>query len=103
MKEKAIVYCEEQFGNIDGKVANGLVRHSEKYEIVGIVDSTKSGMDAGEYLDGIKNGMPIFLDLEDAVERLNKTPEYFIYGVAPLASFLTKEQRDIIFIQAIYC
>jgi uncharacterized NAD-dependent epimerase/dehydratase family protein len=97
MKENAMVYCEEQFGNIDGKVANGLVRHSEKYEIVGIVDSTKSGMDAGEYLDGIKNGIPIFFDLEDAVERLNKTPEYFIYGVAPLASFLTKEQRDIIF------
>ena len=27
----AIVYCEGQFGEQDGKTANGLVRHSEKY------------------------------------------------------------------------
>jgi len=97
MKEKAIVYCENQFGKIDGKVANGLVRHSEKYEIVGIIDSTKAGMDAAEYLDGIKNGIPIFHDLDDAIENLNYVPEYFIYGIAPLASFLDQEQREIIF------
>jgi hypothetical protein len=29
----AIVYCEGQFGEQDGKTANGLVRHSEKYDI----------------------------------------------------------------------
>lgn len=26
----AIVYCEGQFGEQDGKTANGLVRHSER-------------------------------------------------------------------------
>ncbi len=31
MKSKAIVYCENQFGEMDGKTTNGLVRHSEKY------------------------------------------------------------------------
>lgn len=95
MKEKAIVYCEKQFGKMDGKTANGLVRQSEKYEIMGIIDSTKAGMDAGECLDGIKNGMPIFYDLDDAIERLKKTPDYFIYGLAPLEAFLTEEQRKI--------
>ncbi len=97
MKEKAIVYSEGQFGKMDGKVANGLVRHSEKYEIVGVTDSTKAGMDAGEYLDGIKNGIPIFHDLDDAIERLKEVPEYFIYGIAPLEAFLTKDQRKIVF------
>ena len=29
----AIVYCEANFGKMDGKTANGLVRYSEKYEI----------------------------------------------------------------------
>jgi uncharacterized NAD-dependent epimerase/dehydratase family protein len=96
MKEKAIVYCEKQFGKQDGKTANGLVRHSEKYEIVGIIDSSNVGMDAGEYLDGIKNGIPIFHDLDDAIERLEDLPEYFIYGVAPLEAFLTAEQRKIL-------
>jgi uncharacterized NAD-dependent epimerase/dehydratase family protein len=97
MKAKALVYSENEFGKIDGKVANGLVRHSEIYKIVGIVDSTKAGLDAGEYLDGIKNGIPIFHDLDNAIERLEDLPEYFIYGIAPLEAFLTKKQRKIVF------
>ena len=30
----AVVYCEANFGRLDGKTANGLVRSSERYEIV---------------------------------------------------------------------
>ncbi|MBI9072904.1 MAG: DUF1611 domain-containing protein [Melioribacteraceae bacterium] len=96
MKAKALVYSESELGQIDGKVANGLVRHSEKYEILGIIDSTKEGCDAGEYLDGIKNGIPVFKDLDKAIEKLGFVPQYFIYGIAPLESFLDKEQRTTI-------
>ena len=94
---KALVYSENEFGKIDGKVANGLARHSEKYEILGVIDSTKAGLDAGEYLDGIKNGIQVFSSMDDALENLGYVPEYFIYGIAPLASFLEQEQREIIF------
>ncbi len=97
MKLKAIVYSENEFGKIDGKVANGLARHSDKYEILGIIDSTKAGQDAGEYLDGTKNGIPVFQNMGDAIGTLKFVPEYFIYGIAPLASFLDREQREIIF------
>ena len=55
----AIVYCEGNFGGIDGKTANGLVRHSEKYEILSIIDSEQAGQDAGEILDDEPNGIPI--------------------------------------------
>jgi uncharacterized NAD-dependent epimerase/dehydratase family protein len=97
MKESALVYSENEFGKLDGKVANGLVRHSEKYNILGVIDSTKIGLDAGEYLDGIKSGIPIFRDLPDSILKLNSVPEYFIYGIAPLTSFLDQEQKEIIF------
>jgi uncharacterized NAD-dependent epimerase/dehydratase family protein len=96
MKPRAIVFGEGQLGKLDGKVTNGLVRHSETYEIAGVIDSTKAGMDAGEYLDGVKNGIPVFRTIADSLEHLNYTPEYFIYGIAPLASFLAPEQREII-------
>jgi uncharacterized NAD-dependent epimerase/dehydratase family protein len=96
MEKKAIVYSENELGKIDGKVANGLVRHSEKYKIVGIIDSTKEGLDAGEYLDGLKNGIPVFKNIDHAIENLKEIPEYFIYGIAPLASFLTIPQKDVI-------
>ena len=94
---KAIVYCEGQFGQLDGKVANGLARCSEKYEIVGIIDSTKAGLDAGKYLDGINNKIPIFRNINDAIFKLNYIPDYYIYGIAPLASFLSSQEREIIF------
>ena len=94
---KALVYSENEFGKIDGKVANGLARHSEKYEILGVIDSTKAGLDAGEYLDGIKNGIQVYSNIDDAIENLSYVPEYFIYGIAPLASFLDQKQREIIF------
>ena len=47
----AIIYCEANFGGIDGKTANGLVRHSERYEILSVIDSEKAGLDAGMVLD----------------------------------------------------
>jgi len=96
MKEKALVFSENEFGKIDGKVANGLVRYSGRWEIVGVIDSTKAGLDAGEYLDGIKNGIPIFRSIDDAIENLNYIPEYFIFGIAPLALFIDREQRKLI-------
>ncbi len=97
MNVNAIVYSENEFGKIDGKVANGLARHSAKYNILGIIDSKKAGLDAGEYLDGIQSGIPIFKSMEEALHKLNIIPDYFIYGIAPLASYLDEEQRQIIF------
>jgi len=96
MIARAIVYCENEFGKIDGKVANGLARHSEKYKILGIVDSTKAGLDSGEYLDGIPNLIPVFANIPEAIEVLGAVPEYFIYGIAAQAAYLDQEQRAVI-------
>ena len=96
MTEKALIFSENEFGKIDGKVANGLVRYTDLYKIVGVIDSTKAGRDAGEYLDGKKKGIPIFRSIDDALDNLGYIPKYFIYGLAPLAPFLDKGQRKII-------
>lgn len=98
MKLDALVYCENEFGKIDGKTANGLVRKSDKYNIVGIIDSSKVGLDAGEYLDGKINEIPIFKSIDHALENLNNVPNYFIYGIAPLIPFLNKKQKEVIFL-----
>ncbi|MGM9972756.1 MAG: DUF1611 domain-containing protein [Clostridiaceae bacterium] len=88
MQNNAIVYCEGLFGETDGKVANGLVRFSEKYRILGIIDSTKAGLDAGEYLDGVKNYIPIFKNIQDALKNLTEAPKYFIIGAALAESYI---------------
>ncbi len=63
----AIVYCEGNFAAIDGKTANGLVRSSEKYKILCIIDSEKAGLDTGMILDEKTNGIPVCRDLTDAL------------------------------------
>jgi len=84
-KKNAIVYSEALFGEMDGKTANGLVRHSETYNIIGVIDSTKAGLDAGKVLDGIENGIKIYLNLQDAIQNAKEKIEVFIYGIAPLS------------------
>ncbi len=96
----AIVYCEGNFGGIDGKTANGLVRHSEKYKILSIVDSEKAGLDSGIVLDGVVNGIPVCSDLLSALAQSTVPPQYFIYGCAPASGRLSLNERGIL-LQAI--
>lgn len=90
----ALVYCENQFGRVDGKTAAGLVRHSGTYDIVGVIDSARAGQDAGEALGGENCGIPIFSSLEDALSKLAQIPACYIYGKAPLEAALSKGERD---------
>jgi uncharacterized NAD-dependent epimerase/dehydratase family protein len=92
----AVVYSEAFFGTPDGKTANGLVRHSEKYEILAVIDSTKAGVDSGAYLDDVPNGIPIRSDLADAIAHAGRVPDYFILGVAPLSGLLSPHQRGVV-------
>lgn len=91
----AIIYCDENFGRIDGKTANGLVRYSEKYKIIAVIDSTKAGQDCGMVLDGIPNNIPVCRDLTEALEIAGDTPDSFIYGMAPLSGMLSPHERTI--------
>lgn len=93
----AIVYCEKNFGRMDGKTANGLVRFSEKYLIVAVIDSDKAGQDAGEILDGKKNNIPVYRDLSQALEQEPCAPRYFILGMAPLHGRLSEQERLVVF------
>lgn len=92
----AVIYCEGQFGEQDGKTANGLVRHSEKYEILSVIDSTHAGADAGKMLDGAANGIPILDGLTTAIRHAGRVPDYLICGVAPADGLLSADQRTVL-------
>ncbi len=92
----ALVYCEANFGGIDGKTANGLVRYSERYEILTVIDSEKAGLDSGAVLDGEPNGIPIHRDLAEALACTGGAPDYFIFGMAPSSGMLSTKERGIV-------
>ena len=87
----AIVYCEGLFGEQDGKTANGLVRHSEKYEILSVIDSLRAGVDAGKFLDGTANGIPVLASLAESISHAGRIPDYLICGLAPADGLLSDE------------
>ena len=92
---KAIVYCEGAFNTPNGKTAHGLVRFTERYDIVGVIDKRYAGQDAGEVLDGKHFGIPVFASLEEAFDKLGaaRRPRNFVIGLAPDGGRLPIEAR----------
>lgn len=91
-----MVYCEQQFSQVDGKTAHGLIRHSERYKIVGVLDSALAGQDAGEVLGEQRQNIPIFADLDEALNQLPDTPDCYIYGKAPLEACILPAERSLL-------
>ena len=85
-KQNAIVYCENAFNTPNGKTAHGLVRFSQRFQIMSIIDSTCSGDDSGMLLEGRTNNIPVTASLEVsarmAAEQGVKVTA-FIIGLAP--------------------
>jgi uncharacterized NAD-dependent epimerase/dehydratase family protein len=82
----AIVYCEGAFGTTNGKTAHGLVRRSNRYRVMSVIDSRHAGADAGTVLDGAPCGIPIEGDLLAALRSSlarDVTPTHFVVGLAP--------------------
>lgn len=96
---KALVYCQDAFNTPNGKTAHGLVRFTERYHIVGIVDSNYAGQDAGKVLDDKKNGIPIFGGIESAIKELKACgtlPKSLVIGLAPDGGRLPLEAKETI-------
>lgn len=91
---KALVMCEGHFGDPSGKTAHGLVRYSDLYEIVGVLDSALAGRDAAEVLDGKPKGIPIFASLEEALARTR--PTHLVMGVATDGGKVPPEYRPVL-------
>jgi uncharacterized NAD-dependent epimerase/dehydratase family protein len=93
MDGTALLYCEGAFDTSVGKTAHGLVRFTERYRVLGVIDSGLSGRDAGDVLDGAPNGIPIFAGVREAVESLAETVDFLVVAFAPYGGRLTPEQR----------
>lgn len=90
----AIVLAEGEFGRPGGKTANGVVMHSELFDVQAVVDSTRAGRTAGDVLDHPQTAnVPVVASTEDA---LNATPEAeaLVVGVAPAGGALPEAWKE---------
>lgn len=96
MDGTALVLCEGNFATDNGKTAHGLVRHSRRYRIAAVIDSTLAGQDAGRVLDDVDNGIPIVDSLESGLRCGPDKPDYLVVGLATEGGVLPPPFREII-------
>jgi uncharacterized NAD-dependent epimerase/dehydratase family protein len=92
----AIVYCEGAFSTANGKTAHGLVRRTERYQVLSVVDSMHAGGDAGTVLDGRYRGIPIHGSIQVSVGSLYNSGNpatHLVIGLAPDGGRLSPEAR----------
>ena len=97
----AVVYCEGAFGTTNGKTAHGLVRRSDRYQVLSVIDSNRADQDAGMVLDGKNTGILIVPTLESALayaESRGEKPTHFVIGLAPDGGRLPKPARSAVLI-----
>jgi uncharacterized NAD-dependent epimerase/dehydratase family protein len=77
-KTRAMVYADRLYNCADGKTAHGLVRFSNRFDVVCVVDTTLPIGDAAEFLDKKKKGIPLLNNLDEAF--IQTKPETFVIG-----------------------
>lgn len=93
----AIVYCQGAFNTTNGKTAHGLVRFTNRYRVVSVVDDRFTGSDAGEVLDGHKKDIPISPGIREAIvisRNLGAPATHLVVGLAPDGGRLPLSARN---------
>jgi len=92
---KAIILTNGLLTTNDAKTAHGLIRGTERFEIVGVIDPPTAGRDAGDVLDGKARNIPIFDSLSSALVQLQQV-DYLAIGVATVGGVLPENMLDIV-------
>jgi uncharacterized NAD-dependent epimerase/dehydratase family protein len=95
---KALIYADGAYNTPNGKTAHGLVRFTERYEVLGVIDKKYAGQDAGMVLDKRMYNIPVFSDLQDALTQLGtqNKPKTLVIGLAPDGGRLPVEAKECI-------
>jgi uncharacterized NAD-dependent epimerase/dehydratase family protein len=81
-KSTAIVITGGYLDTYSAKTAHGLIRGTDRFTILGLIDEKSPGKDAGEVLDGKKRNIPIYATIADFIKNSGQKAKYCIVGVA---------------------
>ena len=95
-KSNAIVLTAGYLDSDNGKTAHGLIRGTERFNILGIIDEQTAGRDAGEVLDGKNRNIPIYSTLHEFAGKSKEPAEFCIIGVATKGGVLPEELRVLL-------
>src|SRR5690606_13464165 len=96
MADNAIVLTGGYLDTISAKTAHGLIRGTERFNILGIIDEKHSGRDAGEVIDGRKKNIPVYASINDFLSNSSEKAKYCIVGVATKGGVIPPNLKSIL-------
>ena len=93
--KRAIVITDGIFNTDYAKTAHGLIRGTDRFNVVAVIDKKFAGNDAGKVLDGKFRNIPILASIEEALSKFEAV-DYFIIGVATNGGMLTNSLLDAV-------
>ena len=89
MTNQAILLTDGFLSTPNAKTAHGLIRGTERFTIVGVVDAPTAGQDAGAMLDGTVRNIPVFASVDEAIAQ-SESVSYAIVAIATNGGILPK-------------
>ena len=78
----ALLYSGGMLTDLHGKTSHGLLRYSKRFQILGVVDHKHAGRMSNEIVSNCQNNLPIYSDINKAIEELGMKPEFLIIGLS---------------------
>jgi uncharacterized NAD-dependent epimerase/dehydratase family protein len=82
MKPNTIILTNGILSTSDAKTAHGLIRGTDRFEIVSIIDAAHVGRDLSSILGGKVCNIPIYSTAKEALKQQENQIDYVIIGVA---------------------
>jgi len=101
LTKKVIVATDGMLKLDYAKTAHGLIRGSDRFEVLAVIDTKHVGEDAGELLDGQHRNIPVIESVESALDKFGAI-DYMVIGVATVGGVLSDSLHALI-LQAISC
>lgn len=95
MDGKAILLTQGKLDSHDAKTAHGLLRGTDRYQVVGVIDNSHYGRDAGEVMDGKFRDIPVYKTLQD-FSSSGVTADYLVIGIATKGGYIPDTMREVI-------
>ena len=95
-KSNAIILTAGYLDSNNGKTAHGLIRGTDRYHVLGVIDQKQVGKDAGEVLDGKNRNIPVFASISEFVKRSPVKAEFCVIGVATKGGVIPDSLRILL-------
>lgn len=95
-KSNAIVITGGYLASSNAKTAHGLIRGTERFNVLAIIDEKFPGADAGEILDKRKRNIPVYGTIADALKTIKEPVKYCVIGVATKGGVIPETLRVMI-------